>query len=208
METNSNIRKEVSKSALTVSKVSKSDYQKEGTMTAELRQVVETVSFYPTKSIANSLNDNIFAMKDFGFEEQQFPNKETRVAWIDVPANLKQADVEAQLKNVPEATLYRVLSNRPIIADTEQYAIDNPELPNVTIDTFANRQVVRVPKGQENEGALALTNGKVQYRRIAFSKTQKEDVDMRTTAPEDFYASAEISAELNGKIHILEGQSL
>jgi len=209
METkNNNIRKEVEVSALSVSKVSKSDYQKEGTLTAELKQTVTTVSYYPTKSVANSLNENIFAMADFGFEEKSFPNKETRIAWIDVPEGSTRESVVEQLKKFPEANLYRILSNKPIIADTEQHAIDNPDLPNVTIDTFANRQVVRVPEGAENAGMLALKDGKVQYRRIAFSKTAAEDVDSRNVDPADFYASPVIKAELNSTVHIPEGQSL
>ncbi len=208
MVVNPNIRKEVVISALSVSKVSKSDFQKEGTLTAELRQTVETTTFYPSKSIANSLNGNIFAMNDFGFEEQNFPNKETRVAWIDVPETSTVEAVTGKLKEFEGAVLYRILSNKPIIADTEQHAIDNPDFPNVTIDTFANKQVVRIPKGAENEGQLALINGKLQYRRIAFSKIPKEDIDSRTSDPSDFYASPELKAELNNTVHIAEGQSL
>lgn len=207
METNSQIRKEVSKSKLRVSKLSKSDYQKEGTLTAELRQEVITESFYPTKSIANSLNDNIFSMKDFNFEEKNFENTEKRVGWIDVPATMTLDQVAKQLESVSGATLYRILSNKPIISDTEQYAIESTTL-DVTLDTFANRQVVRIPEGQENAGALALNNGKPQYRRIAFSKTPKEDDDTRTSDPSDFYASPEIKAEMNNTVHIGESQTL
>lgn len=47
METTSKIRKEVSKSEINVSRVYSSDYQKEGTLTAELKQTIKTTSFYP-----------------------------------------------------------------------------------------------------------------------------------------------------------------
>lgn len=208
METNPNIRKEVSISKLEVTKVSKSDFQKEGTLTAELRQSISTTTYYPTKSIANSLNGNIFDMNDFGFEEQSFPNTENRVAWIDVPANSTIESVKAKLDQVPDATLYRILSNKPIIADTEQHAIGNPAFPNVTLDSFANKQVVRIPKGAENEGKLALTNGKLQYRRIAFSREARKDEDSRNSDPSDFYASLDLKAELNGTTRVHEGQEL
>lgn len=204
---NPNIRKEVSVSELVVNRVYKSDFQKEGTLTAELKQVVKTTSFYPTKSVANSLNENVFAMEDFGFKEKDYDNNETRVAWIDVPEGSTIESVKEKLTKFPDACLYRILSNRPSIADTEQYAIENPDL-EVTIDTFANRQVVRLPESDENAGNLALYNGKPQYRRIAFSKSKKADVDLRTSDPADFYASAEVKAEMEGSVHIQEGQTL
>lgn len=206
---NPNIRKEISVSELTVSKVYKSDFQKEKTLTAELRQIVTTKSFYPTKVVSNSLNESIFGMSDFGFEEKPpYENKETRVAWIDVPLNSTLKSVKAQLKKMPNATLYRILSNRPIIADTEQYAIENDELEGVTLDSFANKQVVRIPKGSENGGALALINGKVQYRRIAFNKGKKEDEDVRNSNPADYYASPELVAEMEGRTYIPKNQEL
>lgn len=196
--TNSRIRKVVTKSPISVSRVYKSDYQKKGTLTAELKQSVKVDSFYPSASIANSLQDNIYGMTDFGFEETEHSNTETRVAWIDVPENSTQEGVAAKLATLPGANLYRVLSNRPIIADTEKYAILSPEL-DVTLDTFANRQAVRYPMGSDNPGELVTdTNGKIQYRRIAFSVSPKEDEDIRTAAPDDFYASNSLKQELNG----------
>jgi hypothetical protein len=207
-ESNSRIRKEVSKSEISTSRVYKSDYQKEGTLTAELKQIVTTKSFYPSKSVANSLQDNIFSMSDFGFEEQEYENKEVRVAWIDVPEGMTKEQVQAKLASTEGATLYRILSNKPIISDTEQYTIDNPDL-DVNLDTFANRQAVRFPNGHENEGELALdANGKVQYRRIAFSTKGVDDVDTRTEDPADYYASPELEAELNSEVHTMESQSI
>lgn len=196
--TNSRIRKEVSVSKIVVSRVYKSDFQKKDTLTAELKQTVSTKSHYPTQSVANSLQDNIFGMSDFGFEEKEYNNDEVRVAWIDVPVNSTPASIQAKLDVMPKVVLYRVLSNRPIIADTEKYAIQSPEL-DVSLDTFANRQVVRFPMGAPNAGELATdTNGKVQYRRIAFSTKSLQDQDIRTPEPADYYASSEIEQELQG----------
>lgn len=208
MEATSNIRKEVSTSAINVSRVYKSDFQKEGTLTAELKQTIKTVSFYPSKSVSNSLNANIFSMQDFGFKEDPYESSETRVAWIDVPMDSTKESVEQKLRSIKDANLYRILSNKPIIADTEQYAIDNPEL-DVTIDTFANRQAVRYPANSDLAGQLATDgSGKIQYRRIAFSTVGTADQDLRTEDPSDFYASPALKSELNNTVHIPEGQSL
>lgn len=209
MESQKNeIKKEVSKTAINVSRVYSSDYQKEGTLTAELKQSVTTKAFYPSKSVSNSLNGNIFSTDDFGFEATEYENKETRVAWIDVPAGSTQEAVVAKLAAVKDATLYRILSNTPILSDSDKYAVDNDEL-EVTMDDFANRQAIRYPQGHADAGQLVTDkNGKVQYRRIAFATSLVEDQDLRTEDPTDFYASPEIEAELNSTVHIMEGQSL
>lgn len=203
------IRKVVSKSPIIVDKVYKSDYQKEGTLTAQLRQTVTTLSYYPSKAVSNNLQDNIFAAEQFGFGEQEFKNEENRVAWIDVPMGSTVESVTAQLSKFPEAELYRVMSNRPIITDHQKYAIDN----NITtLDVFANSQAVRFPVGHPQEGELALdqNSGKVQYRAVFFKASKINDIDKRTSDPTDYYASPEILAEIEsvGEAHVIASQSL
>jgi len=209
MNTESRIRKEVSKGQLVVSRVYKSDYQKAGTLTAELKQTITTKSFYPTKSISNSLNGNIFSTTDFGFTDQEYSADETRVAWIDVPVGSTVDTVKAKLASFPQAGLYKIMSNHPIISDTEQYAINSDEL-NVDLDTFAKRQAVRYPDASEYAGQLVSDpNGKLQYRRVAFSAIAMDDVDQRTAEPSDFYASAKLEAEINGvEANAMPSQSL
>lgn len=209
MESNNGIRKEVSKSALTVSRVYSSDYQKAGTKTAELRQSITTKSFYPGMSVSNDLQDNVFdAVEDFGAEEEDYENIENRVAWIDVPENASKEQVEARLSEAEGACLYKILSNKPILTSQQQYAIDNPEL-NVNMDTFANSQVVRYPEGNSKAGQIVTDpNGKVQYRAVFFSKSEKADIDNRTPETDDFYASPEIRAEISQSQHVVAGQEL
>lgn len=209
VETNSRrIKKQVTPGALEVSRVYKSDFQKEGTLTAEIKQKIVTITSYPGKSVENSIQENIFDANEFGFEDKNYENVETRVAWIDVPTNSTIESVSAKLATFPDATLFRILSNRPIIADTEQYAIDSADM-QVTLDDFANRQVVRYPAGSPDEGELALdANGKVQYRRVAFSAKAATDQDMRTLDPADMYLSLEIEQEVNAVDSVLPSQSL
>lgn len=205
---NTQIKKTVTVNPIAVSRVYKSDFQKEGTLTAELKQTIKTVSLYPTKSVSNSLSANIFDMKDFGFEEKPYELIETRVAWIDVPVGSTVESVMDKLKSVPNATLYRIMSNRPILADSDKYAIDNPNL-QVTIDDYANKQAVRYGENHPDAGKLVLdANGKIQYRRIAFSLSKVDDIDSRTSDPADFYASPELYAELNQVVHVISEQKL
>ena len=204
------IRKEVTAEGLLVSRVYSSEWQKEGTLTAELKQSIITKSFYPSKSVSNNMQDNIFGQSDFGFEEQEFENKETRVAWIDVPNGSTVETIIAKLIQFTNAKLYRVLSNVPILTNNQVYAVDQGL---TTKEKFANSQVVRYPEGamQGNvdvSGKLALDNyGKPQYRAIFFSNDgTKSDKDLRTS-DEHFYASEEIVREMQG-VHVESDQTL
>lgn len=206
MENQNGIRKEVSKSAITVSRVFEDQYRK-GALVAELKQTVTTKSFYPSKSVATNMSDNIFGASDFGFSEQEFVSKETRVAWLQVPAGTTKEDVEAKLASLPEATLYRVMSNTPILTDGQKYAINSPEI-ELTLDDIAAVQAVRFPNGHESEGQLALDNaGKIQYRAVFFKTSAHDDIDKRSADPADMHIPASLEAELNGG-EIAQGQNL
>lgn len=189
------ITKHVSKSGLEVTRVYKSDWQKEGTLTAEIKQTVKTVTAYPSKSVSNNMQDNIFGNEAFGFENKEFENNETRVGWIDVPTNATVESVVAQLNKFPTATLYKVLSNKPILTDAQVYAIAQDL---TTKDIIGDRQVVRYPVGHPDAGSLILdNNGKIQYRATFFKTSALEDIDSRTVDMQDVYMTPNVAAEFN-----------
>lgn len=189
------ITKHVTKSGLEVTRVYKSEWQKEDTLTAEIKQTVKTVTAYPSKSVSNNMQDNIFGNEEFGFESKEFDNVETRVGWIDVPANSTVESVVEKLNKFPNAVLYKVLSNKPILTDAQVYAI-SADL--TTKDIIGDRQVVRYPKGHAEEGSLILdNNGKIQYRATFFKTTSIEDIDSRTADMQDVYMTPNVAAEFN-----------
>lgn len=190
------VRKEVVSTGITVDRIYESDFQKEGTKTAQLRQIVTTEAFYPSKQISNSHQDNVFTLEEFDFSEQKFTNAENRVAWIDVPPSVTPEQV---LAKIPEKScLYRILDNKPIITDSQDFAIKNPEL-DLSLEAIANKQVVRYSEDHEKAGQIVPdVNGKPQYRAVFFSKLPKEDIDSRTESAEDFYATDLIRAEMSG----------
>lgn len=193
--TDNRVRKTASKGALEISRVYAASYQKEGTLTAEIKQTVTTKSFYPSKSVSHNLQDNPFSTSDFGFSEQEYTSEERRVVWIDVPTGSTEATVAAKLATVPNATIYRILANYPILSDSQNYAIT---AGLTTMDIIAERQTVRYPEGHPQAGALILNNGKPQYKATFFKASAKADEDMRTADPADFYATAEMKVELAG----------
>lgn len=196
---NSTVEKTSSVSPITLDKpLYKSDYQKEGTITAQVRQVVTSTSSYPTKQISSNLQGSLFGITDFGFEKKDFTNSESRIAWIDVPVNATDELIKAKLDqaNTNGARLYRILSNHPILTNHQQYSIQSGQRD---MDYYANRQVVRYPENHPQAGQIVLdNNGKVQYRAIFFWESHMDDQDNRTVDPNDMFMSKEIAVELQG----------
>lgn len=219
------IRKEVIKGKLEVSRVYTSDYQKEGTKTAEIKQIVTTKSFYPSKSVRNDLQDNPFGNEEFGFEEREYSQSRTDVAWIDIPENKTLEDVKAVLAANPNATIYRVIGNSPIfhsgqLAQMERIKNDdskseeqrNEEILSLK-NQIANRQVLRYSSDAEDgsykkDEIITDSFGKPQYKATFYSNTDKVDEDRRTSDPKDYYASKEILAEMHKSSAVVESQTL
>jgi len=194
-----------SRTAISLDRIYKNEFQKEGTLTAQIRQVVTTTSVYPSKRVGSDLQNNLFATQDFGFENQIFTSNETRVAWLLIPQNSTEAEVLAkiELANKNGACIYRVLSNTPILDENQKYGIS---AGLTTKDNFANSQAVRYGVGHAKEGQLTLDkNGNVQYRRTFFWNSPMDDQDARSAS--DVYLSAELAAEMKGA-SIMTGQSL
>lgn len=182
-----------SKGGLEISRVHATQWQKEGTLTAEIKQTVTTRSFYPSKSVSNNMQDNPFSTAEFGFSEKEYVSNSKRVVWVDVPLDSTVESVTAKLAALPDATIYRVYANKPIISNNQNYAIAEGL---TTMDAIADKQVLRYGEGDPNAGKLILKNGKPQYKADFFKSTATADQDLRTEDPADFYASSTIKAEL------------
>lgn len=145
---------------------------------AQIRMIVTKT--YPDGKAGNSLNDSIFTNDAFGFGEgSSFEDK--RVTWIDVPAELTKAEVEAQLKKYPNARLYKVLSYdiNDVLTEEQKSAMESG-LSSKTLDDYKEALCVK----NAETGEVIMHNGKEQYRTIGFSISGKEDVDLREKAPE------------------------
>jgi len=175
-------------------------YPKEGVQQAQLRQVIDKEDTYPSSSVTNNLDGNIFDISAFTeMKGQVYTNKEPRVIWLPVPTGTTKAKLEAMLAAKPEACIYKMLSNHPILSDDDKRAIKN--IADATMDRFAKSQLVVYPSGHEDAGSPILDpNNKVQYRRLCFSPVLKEDIDLRTPETLDYYATPETEALLNDEI--------
>ena len=219
------VRKVVTKGAIEVSRVYTSDYQKEGTQTAELKQTVTTKSYYPSKSVRNDLQDNPFPNSDFGFEEKEYSQERVDVAWIDVPNGKTKEEVKAVLSANPNATIYRIVANHPIfhsgqLAQMERISKDDskPEAQRkeevISLkNQIANRQVLRYSADAEDgsykkDQIILDQTGKPQYKATFYSGNAKADEDRRTSSPSDYFATPEILAEMHNSASVVEKQEI
>ena len=190
------IKTVITKSDIEVTDLGVGNFQKKGTKTATLKQTIKTTSYYPTKKITSNMQDNIYDLSDFGeeFKPEPYENVRVNVAFLnEVPEKETLEGIRAKMLGFPDACLYRVLSNEPFLTDNQKYAI----LQGLkTKEEFAKSQVVR-----NSAGNLILDkNGKVQYKCTFFSSTAKEDLDYRTSDPEDMYMTDSIELEYNEAI--------
>jgi len=188
-------RTTISKGGLEISRVHATQWQKEGTLTAEIKQTVTTKSYYPSKSVSNNFQDNPFSTAEFGFAEKEFVSTSKRVVWVDTPIGSTVESVMAKLAALPEATVYRIYANHPIISDNQAYAIT---AGLTTKDAIADKQSIRYGEGDPQVGKLILKNGKPQYKADFFKSTAMADQDLRSEDPADFYATEKIKRELAG----------
>jgi hypothetical protein len=211
METVNGILKQTTKGPIVCSRVyNNGEFQKAGTLTAEIKQQIKTISKYPSKRVDSNMQSNVFGAEDFGFESKEYPSVETRVAWIPVPMNSTVESVQAKLDAAHKngACIYRVLSCQPILDNNQKYAISQGQR---TLDQYADAQAVRVPSNEQTiadgtANKLVLdVNGNVQYRRTYFWLTPMEDHDIRNQ--EVPYISPALAAEKQGA-SVLQGQTI
>ncbi len=194
------IKRVTTKGAIQVSRVYVSDFQKEGSETAELKQTEVTVSSYPSKTVDSNLGDNVFGPDEFGYDTKDFTTERTNVAWINVPVGTTPEQVLAKIAAKPKAALYRIVSNSPILNNNQEYAIGQGI---ATLEQFAEKQVVRHGSDAEDgawaKGDLVLDNlGRPLYKAVFLTLEGKEDVNLCSEDPADFFASEAIQAEMVG----------
>lgn len=210
VQKNGEVQRTVTKGNLVVARIYAAEWQKEGSMTAEIRQEETTVSLYPSKRVSNSFQDNIFSAEEFGYEMQPFTSKRTNVAFLLVPVGTTVEILQERLKKFPEACVYRVIDNKPVVTDSHAYAIKQGLL---TLDRLANKQVVRYAADAEDgtfkEGDIILDRfGKPQYKVSFFSSVAHEDVNNCNSDPAYTYVTPEIIAEMKGQLITMPSQAI
>ena len=198
-----NIKREISKSQVVVDELTVGQYQKTGTKTAMLRQKVIIKATYPSISIDNNMQQNVFDINEFdaAADGNVYETVENRVGFMDVPANTTVEAVQGKLAE--NASLYKVLSNKPILTNNHQNAITRGL---TSMEEIAESQVVRYPEGDDKAGQLIPdANGNVQYRKIFFWNGPKTDEDNRNG---DCYVSESLQTELTGEIEVTNQSQL
>ena len=191
------VTKNVSYGAVTIDSIKASKYQKSGTLTAQLRQIVTTITTYPSTQISDGMSDNLFGASEFNVADgKSYTNTENRIAFINVPDTATVQVMEQKLAALIAAgktpCIYKTISNSPILSENQEVAIVKGFK---TLSDFANAQVVRYGKNHENAGALILDgNGNPIYKRTGFKADKVEDSN--DCGHSEVFMSAEIKEEL------------
>lgn len=191
------VTKKVSLGKLSIDSVKASKYQKAGTLTVQFRQIITTVSTYPSTNISDGISDNLFAMNEFSIGEgKSYTNTETRIAWINVPEGATVQVLQSKIDNLiatgKTPCIAKKVSNYPILSENQEVAITKGFK---TMDDFANSQVVRYGNNHANAGALILdSDGNPMYKRTYFKADKVEDENDCGNC--EVYFSSEIGAEL------------
>ena len=94
-------RQEVVTGRVMVDKVEKTEFSKEKSKSAQVRQIIKTTSFYPSKQSSNQYTNSMFDNQDFGYEEQEFEAVENRVAFFPVPETMTVEELQKRIDNIP-----------------------------------------------------------------------------------------------------------
>ena len=140
---------------------------------AQLRQVI--TSEYAGGRVGNNLQDAFVSAETFGFSAKTYD--ENRVAWVDVPTSWTVAQVEAHLKTMPKACIYKILSTEPILTSEQENWVDGLSKAEAAefVQRIADRQLVI-----DQDETPVFYKGVPQYRATFFSATAKADVDQRS----------------------------
>lgn len=198
------ITKTVTVGQITLDKLEPSKFKKD-MLQATIRQIIKTVTHYPSQKIESDMQNSLVATDEFGLTTQDFETVENRVAFVPMPKDYTEEKTKAAIAaaNAKGAVIYKVLSNEPYLDNNQKAGV---AAGLTTVDIIANKQAVRYPTGHAQEGQLILDpNGNVQYRRTFYWGSPKADQDLRSV--DKIYLTPELKAELQGA-SVMEGQTV
>lgn len=169
-------------SPVVVLEVGKSQFQREGTLTAHLR--VEKTTNYTGGNINNSIDDKIFEEASFNVTPIS-SHTSKRDYFLTVPESMDTVEkVQEHLKNFPDLHIFVIVSNKPILTKEDEIVIESGYL---TLEKKANSQVIKNEKGE-----IILRDGKPLFKRNCLSKVFREDEDITDTDPDNTFITQEI----------------
>lgn len=143
------------------------DSAKNGVITSryrvQLRQVVRAT--YPA-----ARGNALFSREEFGGKDQIF--LENRVCFLNVPKEVTLQMIQQKLDEMDGPTLVRTLSLKPRLSEDQMRTIEqgrNPKSYEEYLNDF-------IPDQNDNP---VLYRGQKQYRKVDFSKSWADDIDLR-----------------------------
>jgi len=169
-------------------------YQKTGTKTVRLHQVITVDTEYTSSAAENSLQQNPFADRIPETVNQAYTSESNRTVFLSVGQQLTEEEVINQITD--SWCIKRIWSNSPILDDGQEYMINQG---NITLDEIAEKQLVINP----NDGTPILHNNRYQYKRDVLSLSIEDDEDNRGMGEEYIPKSFLVSEESSTNVGIV-----
>lgn len=135
-----------------------------------------TTSTYASARGGNDLSGSLFSQSAFGEGETYTSD---RYALISLPVGTTEEEVVSQLATLPNACIYRILSNDVNdVLSSDQKEMVRKGLSSKSMEDYKEDKAVKT----NVNGVLTLMkddNDRVQYRGTFFHPTAKADIDLR-----------------------------
>lgn len=149
---------------------------KENLYQAELRQTI--IKEYNASSVSNNMQSAFAPIDAYHLPESRYEKE--RVCWVDVPKGWSVEEAQKHLERMYASgktpCIYQVLSFEPVLTDTDHAWMETLDEADyeVFIENKKSKQMVLDPQ----TGEVALKGGRAIFRKLFYSDSFKEDIDL------------------------------
>ena len=185
----------IEREPLVAEKIVNGKYNNSNNYLCVVSQNIKEVYHYSNSS--SVLSSSLYSKKELDKPVQgtkRVYNKKYTV-FVEIPHGTTLEDVKDRLSSHPKGTIFRILSNHPILNNVQKELLLKGQLD---YDELGLKQILRYTTEGKNKGKLILDRyGKPQYFESYLSLEGRENIDIRTSDPNDYYIPNSIKEDCN-----------
>lgn len=184
------IKKTVTKGALTIESVTADKYNDER-MSAQLRQMTTTISEYPSKGGSDKQSSLLTG------SGESFKKESLRVCFVPVDLGSTKESVSELIASLPDATIYQIVSTdiQDVLTDGHRYQIEEGGL---LLEDLEEKYSIPVKNkaGDLTSERVSDDEGNTIYRAVYFSADGQEDINHLVSISEAVSENIESEGEV------------